>query len=423
MKKLLPFLAIVVVIVIAVFLFTESETPQPIEVDDTEATSESVQSVVDANNQFTFDLYTELGATDSGNVFYSPYSISTALAMVYEGARGQTADEIRSVFHFPEDIEVQRSAMAAIYNDLNEKDTAYKLHTANALWVKDGYELLDTFTDTLEQYYGGKAENVDFVSVSGEASRKINDWVSDWTNGKIENLFSKDSFNEFTRLVITNAIYFKGTWVKQFDKKYTQDEDFRVSNTETVRISMMRQTDKEAVFGYAETEELQMLEMPYEGENLSMLVLLPKGDSVASLEGLLGVDRLHNWKDQLTEQRVKVFMPKFTFTSKYALADVLRRMGMPLAFTPPEELLEGGADFSGISGERDLFIASVVHQAFVDVNEEGTEAAAATGVGFETTSIGPAVPVFRADHPFVFLIQEKETGNILFIGRVVDPSM
>jgi len=215
--------------------------------------------------------------------------------------------------------------------------------------------------------------------------------------------------------LLTNAIYFKGTWVKQFDKSDTRDEDFRVSADQTVKVQMMRRTDEDAKFNYAETEDLQIIEMLYDGKELSMLVLLPKDDDLKSLEDLLTSENLNKWNDQVREQRVDVFIPRFTFTTKYTLNENLKEMGMPSAFS---EL----ADFSGIDGTKSLSIQMVVHQAFVDVNEEGTEAAAATGVGIGITSLPPPVPIFRADHPFIFIIQEKETGNILFFGRVVDPT-
>jgi serpin B len=219
-------------------------------------------------------------------------------------------------------------------------------------------------------------------------------------------------YKKSTRLVITNAIYFNGNWVKQFDKNKTKQEEFRVSKNITVQVPMMQRTDKLTKFNYAQTEELQILEMLYEGEELSMLIILPKNEDLKSIEESLTVEKLTEWKNELREERVDVFIPKFTFKTKYSMKEYLKEMGMQLAFTP------GAADFSGIDGTKNLFIDMIIHQAYVEVNEEGTEAAAATGVVIPVSM----VPQFRADHPFIFLIQERETGNILFLGRVVNPN-
>jgi serpin B len=220
--------------------------------------------------------------------------------------------------------------------------------------------------------------------------------------------------------VITNAIYFKGSWVKQFDEKKTTEEDFRTGTGTTVRVPMMQRTDDDAIYRYGETGTLQVLAMPYEsdsGKQLSMLVLLPKGDDLATAEQSLDATKLSELRQNLTSRRVMVYFPKFTLETKYSLPRTLSAMGMPTAFT-------GAADFSGMDGRKDLFIDDVIHQAFVDVNEEGTEAAAATAVVMRLTSmpVEEPVPLFRADHPFIFLIQDDETGNILFMGRVADPA-
>jgi len=365
----------------------------------------TIRDFVNANNQFALELYLEL-KDEKDNIFFSPYSISTALAMTYEGARGQTAKEIQSVFHFPENDSIRRPSVAAIYNQLNKKDAKYNISTANALWIQKDYQILNEYIGTIEKYYFGKAANVDFKGATEEARQTINNWVENKTNNKIKDLFPKGSLMPLTRLVLTNAIYFKGNWVKQFDKKETREEDFRVSPNITVKVPMMRRTNTK--FNYTGTEELQILEMPYEGEELSMLVLLPK-NNIKSLEKSLTLERLNEWKGRLREEEVNVFMPKFTFTTKYTLNENLMKMGMPTAFS-------GAADFSGINGRKDLFIDKVIHQAFVDVNEEGTEAAAATGVAMADSM----PPIFKADHPFIFIIQERGTGSILFLGRVVD---
>lgn len=419
-------LTVIAVIIEYIFLYRGNELPAPIipiptptpsRADDSGSTQGGIETIMSANNQFALDFYANLKDKEAGkNIFFSPYSISTALTMTYEGARNQTAEEIQSVFHIPGDDAVRRSSVAAVYNLLNKTDAKYKLHTANALWVQKDYPILKEYLDAIEKYYMGKATNVDFRGAAEEARQTINRWVEDKTNDKIKDLFPRGSIDELTRLVLTNAIYFKGNWVKQFDKKETKQEAFRTGAGGIIQVPMMSRTDKEAKFSYAETEELKILEMLYDGKELSMLVLLPKNDDLESVEESMTVENLKQWREGLEEQRVNVYMPKFTFSSKYLLNENLKEMGMPSAFEP------GVADFSGLDGTKDLYIQTVIHQAFVDVNEEGTEAAAATGVAVGTTSI-PQIVEFRADHPFIFLIQEKETGNILFLGRVINPTL
>jgi serpin B len=245
--------------------------------------------------------------------------------------------------------------------------------------------------------------------------------VEDKTEDKIKDLIPAGVIDTTTRLVITNAIYFKGDWVKQFDKNKTTDAVFRTAPGKTVTVPMMQRTDEDAVYMYAENSDLQMLSMPYEhttGKKLSMIVLLPRGDNLTKNEASLGVDMLTELQQSAESRRVMVYFPKYTLKTKYSLPKTLEAMGMPTAFT-------GNADFSGMDGTTDLLISDVIHLAFVDVNEEGTEAAAATAVVMKLAA-APAnpdpIPVFRADHPFIFLILDDETGAILFMGRVVNPT-
>ena len=379
-------------------------------VDDTQATPEGISAVVNANNQFAFELYSELN--QDANVFFSPYSISTALAMTYEGANGETKEEMKAVFHFP-DSAVMRPAFASIYNQINKGAKKYKLNTANALWAQQDYPFLPEYLGLIDTYYGGKTTNLDFVTKTEESRVIINDWVEDKTNNTIKDLIPQGALNPMTRLVLTNAIYFKGNWLKQFKKSNTYEADFRVSPDKTVKVDMMSMSGKESKFNYAETEDLQILEMLYSGEELSMLLLLPKEDSITALENSLSVEKLNEWKGLLHEREIVVNIPKFTFETKYFMANTLAEMGMPTAFSM-------AADFSGMDGTENLFISKVIHQAFVEVNEEGTEAAAATAVVMEMKAMMPTI--FRADHPFIFIIQQRETGNILFLGKVMDPS-
>lgn len=406
---------IIAVLAVALVIFLSGCVKQPTPTaDDTGVTPEKVSAVVNANNQFAFDLYSKYkDKYRDDNFFFSPYSISTALAMTYEGAREKTAEEMQSVFHFSEDNDVRRPAFARIYNEINKKDKEYKLHTANALWAQKDYQFLDEYLSATERYYGGKVTNLDFVGETEKSRQIINTWVEDQTNNKIKDLIPSGVIDPATRLILTNAIYFKGTWVLQFDKSETREADFKISPTKTVKAQMMSLTGEKAEFNYAETEDLQILEMPYEGEEISMLVLLPKEDTLDKLEHSLNAEKLDEWRGMLQERKIDVYMPKFKFETKYFMAKDLAEMGMPSAFTR-------AADFSGMTGKRDLYIAQVIHQAFVEVNEEGTEAAAATAVVMKELAV--MSEIFRADHPFIFIIQQKDTGNILFLGKVVDPT-
>jgi serine protease inhibitor len=392
------------------FLFPYEPT-QPPTTDDTGSTQPGIQEVANANNKFAFDLYSELDKSEGGNIFYSPYSISAALAMTYEGAKGQTADEMKSVFHFPES-NILRPNFAAIYNGINKKDKPYKLSTGNALWVQQDYKLLEEYLSTVEKYYGGKVANLDFGGESEKSRQKINTFIEEQTANRIKDLIPPGILDAATKLVLTNAIYFKGTWVWEFDKADTRDQDFRITTTNVVKTPMMYMKNDKAQFNYADVGNLQILELPYKGDEISMLVLLPTG-SLDTIEPGLTIEKLKEWKSQMKEERLDaVYLPKFEFDTKYFMKETLSAMGMPIAF--------GNADFSGMNGTRDLYIDQVIHQAFVKVDEEGTEAAGATAVTMG--ELAPQRKVFDADHPFIFVIQEKSTGNILFLGRVADPT-
>ncbi|MDI6867670.1 serpin family protein [Methanoculleus sp.] len=381
-------------------------------------TSVSGESVADdnvaaGNNQFAFDLYRRL-ATDpahaEGNLFFSPYSIASALAITYEGARGTTADEIRAVLHLPTNETLRREGFADLNAALNSGSGNYTLRTANALWAEETHSFLPEYIETAARWYGAKATGLDFINNPGGSRETINRWVEEKTEDRIRDLLPPGSIGPLTRLVITNAIYFKGTWVEQFDPAETTEEAFRVSPNETVTVPMMH---RNAVYPYTETGTLQVLEMPYAHGNeteLAMLVLLPKDDNLTAAEEALDTERLARLRESLVSQNVRVSFPKFTLETEYSLPPTLAAMGMSTAFTD-------GADLSGMDGTRDLFITGIFHKAFVEVNEEGTEAAAATGV----VAGGGVTPRFQADHPFIFLVIEKDHGTILFMGRVVNP--
>ncbi|MBD3350179.1 MAG: serpin family protein [Candidatus Lokiarchaeota archaeon] len=404
--------------------------------DDSGATVQGVNNIAKANNQFAIDLYSEINKDSDENIFFSPWSISTAVAMAYEGARGETANEIQSVFHFPTDDNSRRSSYAKMLNTLNKASGKYKLSTANAIWLQKDYPFLENYKDTISKYYLGEIKNLDFVNNPSGASSDINKWVSKNTNNKISNIVSPSMFNKMSRAVLTNAIYFKGKWEHQFDRDDTKPEDFTLQSGSKIKVPIMRLTDDELDFNYAEYDGVQILEMPYQGDKISMLVLLPRIDindpmlqrrferegiepqtsDMTQLESTLTEEKLQEWRNKLKPETVYIYMPKYTFETSYSLSDYLKSMGMNLPFTWP------GADFSGMDGTNLLYIDKVLHKAYIDVYEEGTEAAAATVISMMAGAAMPHYVEFRADHPFIFIIQEKETGNILFMGRVNNPT-
>jgi len=369
--------------------------------------------VIGANNQFAINFYSQISKENEENIFFSPWSISTAFAIAYEGAKEMTAKEIQRVFGFPVDYNTRTAEFQAAISNLNPEDVPYQLSVANALWLAERFEPLPEYVQTATTYYDSEVSTVDFISTEGVD--KINAWVEEKTNEKIKDILAPGSTNELTRLAITNAIYFKGNWVTQFNETDTRDDPFWITPNQEVAVPMMRLEPK--IFNYTQTETMQIIKMPYEGDKLSMLVVLPnERDGLPELEESLSVENLQQWNEQLSPNEVRVFMPKFKMETEYFLIGPLSAMGMPTPF------IEEDANFQGIA-PIPLFISQAVHKAFVDVNEEGTEAAAATAIVVGTTSVKPPIPVFKADHPFVFLIQDDSTGNILFIGRVIDPTI
>jgi serpin B len=374
------------------------------------------RDVVKGNNQFAFELYHRLSGKQ-GNVFLSPYSISTALAMTSAGARGKTAEQIQEVFHFPAQGELH-PGVAALRHEINSASgkRKYQLSTANALWGAKGYPFRPEFLNLAKDEYGAELTNLDFAADPEGARQTINGWVEKETQDKIKDLIGRDVLAPDTRLVLTNAIYFKGMWELPFKKGATKDQPFRTAGGARPKVPLMSQT---AHFGYAETDDYQALQMPYAGDRLALLVLLPKKDDLAGLEKELSASFVAGVVGKMGHERVEVHVPRFKTTAEFELSATLKAMGMPLAFSD-------GADFSGmtVSRQESLMLSKVIHKAFVDVNEEGTEAAAATAVIARPTAaaVSPKpVPVFRADHPFVYLIRDTRNGSVLFLGRLADP--
>ena len=371
-------------------------------------------ATVAGDTAFAFDLYGQLKSKD-GNLFVSPYSISSALAMTYAGAKGNTADEMAKTMHFTMSQDKLHPAYADRLKALNgDTKRAYLLSVANALWGQQGYPWRDEFLALAKANYDAGLNPIDFRAT--EAARKtINEWVEKQTQEKIKELLQPGVLTPATRMVLTNAIYFKGNWVKQFDPKRTYTGQFWADAKTPVKAPLMNQSGE---FNFFVSPELKMVELPYSGKDLSMLVLLPaKRDGVAELEKQLTPAKLADWSKQLKPTReLPVTLPKFKFTSEFKLNDQLIALGMKDAFDIHK------ADFSGMTASAEgLYIDAVIHKAFVDVNEEGTEAAAATAVVMAPRGIRQT-PTFVADHPFVFVIRDNKSGAVLFMGRVTDPT-
>ena len=372
-------------------------------------------AAVEGNNAFAVAMYGQLRSR-SGNLFFSPESISTALAMAYAGARGDTASQMAKTLHFSLPPEQLHLAMGALLKDLNATHDAYQLSVANALWAQHGYAFLDDYLNLLKNDYGAGLNQVDFKGATEAARQTINQWVEQKTQDKIKDLLQPGSLRSDTRLVLTNAIYFKGDWQTQFDKAQTKNEDFHLSQGQTATAPLMH---REGGFNYFDGGTFQVLEIPYKSKELSMIVFLPKDiGGLGGLEQSLTAGNTQQWLRRLAPvSKVIVTMPKFKMTQEFELGATLGAMGMPKAFS-------SSADFSGMTGHRDFAISAIIHKAYVDVNEEGTEAAAATAVTMRAMAMRPveqAPPVFRADHPFIFVIRDNGSDSILFMGRVMDP--
>lgn len=379
----------------------------------------NLPAVGNAINAFSVDLYKHL-ARREGNLFLSPTSLETALAMVYAGARGDTAEQMADVLHVGRVPEGQlHPAFGQLLETLNPpaaggRDRPYELTIANALWGQEDYAFNPEYLQLVRRYYGGNLQNVDFVGAPEASRQRINQWVERQTNDRIQDLVPPGAIDALTRLVLTNAIYFKGRWAEPFEERFTRDEAFRFADGSSADVPLMRRSGD---YRYAEIDGVQVLSLPYGGEELSMVVVLPRdAQALAALERDLTLEQLQRWARGGRRQEVHVFLPRFRIESQFSLGEALQAMGMTDAFSDD-------ADLSGIARVEQLAISAVLHKAFVDVNEEGTEAAAATAVIVGVTAAPPPSEpaVFRADHPFLFLIRENRSGAILFLGRVSAP--
>jgi len=389
--------------------------------DTSPVVSESdANTLVNDNSEFAWELYQVL-KEEEGNLFYSPHSISLALAMTYAGARGETANQMAKTMHYL----LSQDTLHPAFNDLalelakrgegaqGKDEKGFRLNIVNAIWGQKDYEFVSKFLDLLAQNYGAGLRVLDFINDPDASRVKINDWVSDQTEGRIKDLIPEGSITPLTRLVLTNAIYFNAAWASPFEESATVNGLFRLADGTNVTVPMMRNTES---YGYLKSGNTLAVELPYDGFELSMVVLTNTSGKFSDFEKTLTYTTVKAILDDMQHTQVALTMPRFEFESQFGLKDALKTMGMVVPFEP------GNADFTGISTKEGLQIDDVIHKAFVSVDEAGTEAAAATAVIVGTTSM-PAEPVtVTLDQPFIFLIRDIKTGAILFIGRVMNPA-
>ncbi|XP_067272893.1 leukocyte elastase inhibitor-like [Pseudorasbora parva] len=378
-----------------------------------------------ANSLFALDLYRALSASNAeGNMFFSPLSVSAALAMVYLGARGDTAKEMEKVLSFSSVSDVH-SHFESLTSSINSPSASYILKLANRLYGEKTFSFLPEYLESTLKLYHAELQPVDFIGAAEDSRKLINTWVEEQTENKIQDLLKPGIVTAMTRLVLVNAIYFKGNWLQRFKARHTKKMPFKINQSERQPVKMMYQK-KKFPYNYICEQRLQVLELPYVKEELSMLILLPEetqdgSDPLLELESELTLDKLHEWTNRSkmdTQINIKVHLPKFKLEVESSLADTLMGMGMTSVFQ------DGKADLTGMSSQGGLFISAVAHKAFVVVNEEGTEAAAATAAVAVTNSVDQKEEkkIFMADHPFLFYIRHNPTNSILFFGRFRSPS-
>jgi serpin B len=429
----------VIFILVAIMALSLAACAQPVSgniiqsdkarVSSPDVSQSDLTELVDGNTAFAFDIYKELRDED-GNLFYSPYSISLALAMTYAGARGDTEAQMAAALHYLLPQERLHPAFNSLDQALASRgqgaagkdEKGFRLHVVNAIWGQQGFQFLDDYLDTLAENYGAGLRVLDFIKETEQSRVTINDWVSDQTEQRIKDLVPPGAIDQMTRLVLTNAIYFNAAWLHPFDKDATSNADFYLLDGSKVSVPMMRQTES---YGYNAlpfpSSQLnappayifRAVELPYDGNELSMVIIMP--DDLADFEARLTGELVTEIISHLEYQQVALSMPKWEYDYTLGLKKALTSLGMGQAFTE-------AADFSGMDGQHDLLIQDVLHKAFVSVDEAGTEAAAATAVVVGTTSM-PAEPVtLTIDHPFIYLIRDIESGAVLFVGRVLNPN-
>jgi serpin B len=375
-------------------------------------------SLVDGNNAFAFVLYQSLNGSQ-GNLFYSPYSISLALAMTYAGARDTTEKQMAGTLHYTLPQDRLHPAFNGLDQELSGRGQGakgkdgkgFRLNIVNAIWGQKGYPFLAQYLDLLAEDYGAGLRTLDFRGAPDAGRQTINKWVADQTEQRIKDLIPPGAIDTLTRLVLTNAIYFNAAWANNFEKNATQPADFHLADGSAVKVPMMHQTER---LGYAAGDRYQVVTLPYDGRELEMVVLVPDRGKFAEFEKSLTAGKAASIIKDISPKQVALSLPGFKYESEFSLGRILAAMGMPIAFS-------GQADFSGMTGNRELSISEVIHKAFVAVDESGTEAAAATAVIMRATAM-PVMPLeITIDRPFIFLIRDIQTGSVIFVGRVMNP--
>ena len=378
--------------------------------DDSASTPEGVKKVVDANNQFAIDMYQQINGQPEQadkNVFFSPYSLSTAMAMLYAAAEGETKQQIQKTSHYPT-MPILNPNSAALYNQFNRPNPDYKLATVNDLWMEKQLTPTKAYVDTVQRYYGGQVTNLDFENSPDPSRLIINKKIAQHTNQLIPELLPENSIQSDVVAVLTNAVYFKGDWKMPFEANSTTEQPFYSLMSKVSDVKMM---NMQADFGYHEDKQVQVVQLPYKGDDLSMLVILPKSKGKARMQDL-SADKIKEWNKDLVTQEVNLYLPKFKLAERYDMKALLSAMGMPSAF-------QNKARFKLFDEPLQVKIDDVYHQAVVIVDEKGTEAAAATAIVAVNASAPINQPVeFKADHPFIFLIKNNKTDAILFLGQV-----
>ena len=387
----------------------------PIEEKVLISTPEGIAEIITANNQFAIAMYQQInGQPDQAdkNVFFSPYSLSTVMAILYAAAEGETKAQIQKTFHYPAPAILNPNS-AALYNQFNKPNPDYKLATVNDLWMQQGLTLNKSYADTVQHYYSGQVTALDFEGSPDPARQTINKKIADKTKQLIPELLPKGSIKSDTAVVLTNAIYFKGDWTMPFTAERTSAQPFYNAIGRASTVQMMQQ---QSYFSYYEDKHIQVVQLPYKGDDLSMLVVLPKFNHKLAMQQLtksLSATKIKQWRSGLVRQEVDLQLPKFKLDARYQMKTLLADMGMPKAFN-------NGAEFNLYADGTPIKLDEVYHQAVVTVDEKGTEAAAAAGaVGMY---VGMSYPVeFKADHPFMFMIKDNKTDAILFLGQVNKP--
>jgi serpin B len=377
-----------------------------------------VDSLVRGNNAFALDLYRSLRSSD-GNLILSPYSISLALAMTYAGARGGTESQMADALHFSgQDIHPAFNALdlelAKRSESASKDQTPLQLNIANAVWAEQTYPFVQEFLDTVAINYGAGIRLADFIGQYETVRKEINGWVEDQTRDKIKDLIPNGVLNSDTRMVLVNAIYFKADWLSQFDPNNTHDAPFHLLDGAETQVKMM--ADGLTGVPYVSGDGYQAVELPYAGQTAAMTIIVPDEGNFAEFESAFDAAKLDEILSTMEFASVQLELPKFKFESQFSLPDQLSALGMTDAFDPNR------ADFSGMTGNRDLYISDVIHKAFVAVDEKGTEAAAATAVIMQLAMAPMSEITLTIDRPFIFLIRDTVSGQILFMGRVVNPA-